>query len=96
MRRKTNEDTQPWSVRDSKFTMLPAETRVLDTIVEETFKKHRRCASLSMSDIADMTNLPRSTVQDQLKKLKKRELITIDKDVTPNVICINTPYKEIY
>ena len=78
------------------FTLMPIERKVYNHIFQETAMKNRRCASLSLEDISKATGIGRSTVNFELKRLKKRQLIKIDKTEKTNIICLNVEYKEIY
>ena len=78
------------------LTIFPKEREVLKVIFEETILKNKRCASLSHSDISKKAGIKKDTVRHQLKRLKKRKLITIDKTEKTNIICMNVEYKEIF
>jgi len=78
------------------FTLFPQEKEIYQIIFKETILNNKGCVKLSTSQLSRMTGIPRATVQFHLKRLKKRQLITIDKTEKTNIICMNTPYEEIY
>ncbi|MFC1998859.1 hypothetical protein ACFLVR_04365 [Chloroflexota bacterium] len=51
---------------------------------------------MSTEDISKATGISRSTVDFELKSLKKRKLIKTDNTEKTNIICINIVYKEKY
>ena len=79
-----------------EYTVFRRERDVYNEIFKETVLKNRRCAELSLSDLSQRTGFPRSTIKDQLDRLKKRRMIEIDSTQKTNRICINVVYEEIF
>jgi hypothetical protein len=78
------------------FTLFPKERKVYKEILNETILNNKRCVQISLSKLKELTGLPETTIADQLKKLEKRKMITIDNTEKTQIICINIIYKEIY
>jgi Fic family protein len=96
LRRAGDKREQNWKLGQNEFVMLPNESTVFHYILQETLFKGRRCAFLSTLDISKGTGLARSTAYNQLNKLVKMKVITLDKEHKTNFICVNIEYKEIY
>jgi Fic family protein len=96
LRRRRDKREQDWKLSENEFVMLPNETDVFHYILQETLLQGRRCAFLSTQDISKGTGLPRSTAYNQLDKLVKMKVITLDTKHKTNFICVNMEYKRIY
>ena len=83
-----------YTVRDN-FLLYEKERAVLHGIFKETVLKCRRCAQLSLSDLAQVTGLSRSTIHHALKRLKEKRVIDIEKTQKTQTICINMVYREV-
>jgi DNA-binding MarR family transcriptional regulator len=77
------------------YTLSPKEKLVYHEILKETILKNKRCVELSLSELGIRTGIARTTVREQLNRLQKRRLITIDSARKTNTICLVTTYKEI-
>lgn len=89
---------KPYNLKgDDDFTLLSTEMEVYHAILKETVLKNQRCATLSLSQLSKMTGIPAlSSVDYQLRKLKKRKMIEIKKDGNTNSICLTIDYKEYF
>ena len=91
---KKRRPRRTYTVRDV-FVLYGNERTILHEIFKENVLKYRRCTQLSLSDLANVTGLSRSSISYALKRLKKKRMIDIEKTQKTQTICFNMVYREI-
>ncbi|MDD4876956.1 MAG: helix-turn-helix domain-containing protein [Dehalococcoidales bacterium] len=90
---KDSRQRKTYTVRDI-FILHPCAKTVYHEIFKATVLEGRRCTQISLSDIANLTGIPKSDVDYHLKTLEQKRMIDRDTTKRPQEICINVVYEE--